>query len=550
MLDDVKDIFIERIQKKVLADKKMQEIPLAYLMTLDIPQSIKHFFDQEVELWIREEEEKFSSSDRFDYDLPEVRVLIDQIFDILKQTAKFSLPKFNQLLERAVKLQMNFVIEPHRTLTQFLFKDKKIISTIEVYDTLKYFFQFEYYKEAISDYFNTKYMKQISEDQFITLINKIDEKVFSENREEMTLKVVKTIMNFLSDARGTEVTTLPTDVLVAALKDRNLNDLVERVEQAQKQIQLDELTFDDIESILFGRFDESAEAPAEKISYDQIESIEEGEIVVPVDDIEVGEETPLEEQIKDAVDELEKFDEKLVDLEEEEEFEEEFEEEEEEEEEFEELPEFKASDQPLAEEEPAVTEEPIQLEEESTEPTLEEEQTATAPEEYEPQPSFETEAVEPGIIEQEPTIEEEPAIPEPELEPEPEPEVAESVHEPVEEVEERKSRVAEDLAEHLAKQIAGEGPLEDLHNMIKGRTRKKIIKKLFKKDEAAFNEFINKLNAMGSWKEASRFIDDTFYELNINPYSKEAITFSDIVYMRFFPKDKYIGQNLEEDRFD
>ncbi|WP_456442842.1 hypothetical protein, partial [Caldithrix abyssi] len=86
MLEDVMDVFIERIRKKVLANQKMNEIPLAYLMTLDIPQSIKHFFDQEVELWIREEEEKFTSSDRFDYDLPEVRVLIDRIFDILKQT--------------------------------------------------------------------------------------------------------------------------------------------------------------------------------------------------------------------------------------------------------------------------------------------------------------------------------------------------------------------------------------------------------------------------------------------------------------------------------
>lgn len=542
MLEDVMDVFIERIRKKVLSDDKMKEVPLAYLMTLDIPQSIKHFFDQEVELWIREEEEKFTSSDRFNYDLPEVRVLIDQIFDILKQTAQFSLPKFNQLLERAVKLQMNFVIEPHRTLTQFLFKDNRIISTIEVYDTLKYFFQFEYYKEAISDYFNTKYMKQISQEQFVTLINKIDEKVFSENRVEMTLKVIKTIMNFLSEARGTEVTSLPTDVLIAALKDRNLNDLVERVEQAQKQIQLTEMTFDDIENILFGRFEESPEAPEEKISFDEIESIEEQELTIPVDDIDVGEETPLEEQIKDAVEELERFDEKFSEIDEEElELEEEEEEEEEEESELmEEESQLQSEEESLRlEEEPPVEEEPI-VEEETT-PEIEPEEEPIEPYSQEVEPEYETpstfEAQEETVTEPEPSVEDEYEQP---------------VEEPVEELPEteRTSKVAEDLAEHLAKQIAGEGPLEDLNNMIKGRTRKKIIKKLFRKDEAAFNEFINKLNAMSSWKEASHFIDDTFYEMNINPYSKEAITFSDIVYMRFFPKDKYIGQKLEEDKFD
>ncbi len=520
MLDEIVDVFIERIRKKVLADKKMTHVPLAYLMTLDIPQSIKHFFDQEVELWIREEEEKFSSSDRFNYDLPEIRVLIDQIFDLLKQTAQFDLAKFNQLLERAVKLQMNFVIEPHRTLTQFLFKDRPVISTIEVYDTLKYFFQLEYYKEAISEYFNTKYLKTISQDQFIELLNKIDEKVFGENRVEMTLKTLKTIMTFLSEAQGTKVTSLPVNVLYAALRDRNLNDLAEKIEQAQKEIQVNELSFEMIESILFERFTQPEEAPEEVVGFDEIQGLEEEELEIPVNDIDVGEAT--EETLAE-------FDEQLTELEtEEEEYEEEEEEDEEEEEEIE--PEL----------------------------TLEEESSASAPE---PETSAESPVPEPTIEETEPESPsyEEPTVAEmpqtEEMEQEPDLPVEETVTSPAEaekeatEAEQKASKVADDLADHLAKQIASEGPLEDLNNMIKGRMRKKIIKKLFKKDEQAFNEFIAKLNAIPTWKEASHFIDDTFYERNINPYSKEAIMFSDIVYMRYFPKDKYIGSNFEEERF-
>ena len=145
MLEDKVDILIKLVKDKVITDPKMQEIPLAYLMTRDIPESVKHFFDQEVELWIREEEEKFSSNDRFDYDMPDVRMLIDKIFDFLKQNAHFHITKFNQLLERAVKLETNYTIEPQRTLTQFIFKDSPIVSTIEVYDTLKYFFKYEYH---------------------------------------------------------------------------------------------------------------------------------------------------------------------------------------------------------------------------------------------------------------------------------------------------------------------------------------------------------------------------------------------------------------------
>ena len=108
MLENVVDVLIRKVKDQVVTDKNMQEIPLAYLMTRDIPESVKHFFDQEVELWIREEEQKFTSSDRFDYDMPEVRMLIDQIFDFLKQNARFHLNKFNQLLEFAVKLNSLF----------------------------------------------------------------------------------------------------------------------------------------------------------------------------------------------------------------------------------------------------------------------------------------------------------------------------------------------------------------------------------------------------------------------------------------------------------
>ena len=44
MLDETIDIFTSRIKDVVLKDKNMPVIPLAYLQTLDIPDSIMHFF--------------------------------------------------------------------------------------------------------------------------------------------------------------------------------------------------------------------------------------------------------------------------------------------------------------------------------------------------------------------------------------------------------------------------------------------------------------------------------------------------------------------------
>ena len=83
--------------------------------------------------------------------------------------------------------------------------------------------------------------------------------------------------------------------------------------------------------------------------------------------------------------------------------------------------------------------------------------------------------------------------------------------------------------------------MQDMNSMVVGRTRKKIIKKLFQKKENEFLSFANMINEQTAWKDASVVIDNEFYERGINPYSKEAIMFSDLIYIRFFPKDRYVG---------
>ncbi|MGD9486515.1 MAG: hypothetical protein AB7W47_00685 [Calditrichaceae bacterium] len=442
MLDQTVEIFIERLKKIVLTDQKMTSIPLAYLKTLDLPESIKHFFDQEVELWIREEEEKFTTTERFDYDMPEVRMLIDQIFDYLKQNAYFHVNKFNQLLERAVKLEMNYLIEPHRTLSQFLFRNSPIVSTIEVYDTLKYFFRYEYYKNAISDYFNMKYLREISEDQFVELVDQIDEKAFAENRVDTTLKTLKTIVSFIGEARQEQLETLSIDVLSAALKDRNLKDFESLVDRVRTETELSELTFNEIESLLrdgtIPGTEKEQEEATEVIGYDQVEDIETSKPEIAVDGIEVHE----------------------------------------------------------------MQMDKVKLEEEAEE---EDEEEDEVPETAAPAPVPESGS---------------------------------------------KGKVADDLAAHVARQIMSDTPLEDLNTMIKGRARRKILKKLFSKKENEFLGFLKTINELSTWKDASHVIDDEFYNRSINPYSKEAIALSDIIYMRFFPKDKYVGEKSDDMAFD
>jgi hypothetical protein len=435
VIDQVVSQYIEKVKSDVLNDQ-MQDIPHAYLMQKELPKSVKHYFDQEVENWIIEEEAKFESSDRFDYDMPEVRVKIDQIFDHLKNSATFDLNKFNQLLERAVKLEKDFTVRPQQTMANFLFKDKSTIRTKEVNDTLRYFFVYTYYKEKLTEYFNLKYLQEINIEQFKVLVKEIDDKMFAANMVDESLKMIRVIADFINiGSSNTDI--IPLELIISAFKDRGITafaELFEKVEADGKT----ELSFTEIEELIRnGISTEEAESPVEDVK---------------VDDIDI-------------------------------------------------------SSVPA----PAVVEEEIDEDDDDDDDDEDEEDIVPAPEAAPtPEPVVETPA---SAASDKPFV--------------------------------RETVVNEAAANQLANMVGGPKnkgvPLQDLNELIDKKWRKKYIKKLFSKDEAGFVNFISTLNEFSVWKDASLYIEDVFYERDINPYSKEAISFSDMAYNRFFPKDGYVG---------
>jgi hypothetical protein len=95
---------------------------------------------------------------------------------------------------------------------------------------------------------------------------------------------------------------------------------------------------------------------------------------------------------------------------------------------------------------------------------------------------------------------------------------------------------ADQLADLVGDKMRGES-LEDLNRIITARQRKRFVKKIFKKQESKYESFVELLNNTPSWKNASNHIDNFLYQQGLNPYSREALELSDLVYNRYFPKD-------------
>lgn len=77
--------------------------------------------------------------------------------------------------------------------------------------------------------------------------------------------------------------------------------------------------------------------------------------------------------------------------------------------------------------------------------------------------------------------------------------------------------------------------LPDLQDLFSPSDVKRFVKSIFHKDDTAFRTALDDLNRFTAWDDASHFLDDLFVLQNIDPFSKEAVEFTDRVYARYFP---------------
>jgi len=262
------DAIVTNLHK--IAIGKDKTISLRDLKKKDIPSFIKNYFDRESEQWIREESSMFLSSGRFNYDLPEVRKKFEELYEVLKNTAIFNTARLHRIMEQAVKLQTNFLIQPERTMVQFIYRDNEVITPAEVMDSMKYFLDYEYYYKALEQYFKSNEMETISQAKFKNFIEQLDEKALSQNKVGAAVNVATVILGFLNLGRDKQSDELDAEILENAYKDRNLPEFVEAIKNARSK-NLNNLGASKLES-MFKSFLESGDVEAKPVKEEKVKT--------------------------------------------------------------------------------------------------------------------------------------------------------------------------------------------------------------------------------------------------------------------------------------
>ncbi|MGH2566973.1 MAG: hypothetical protein ACRDGA_01440, partial [Bacteroidota bacterium] len=80
-----------------------------------------------------------------------------------------------------------------------------------------------------------------------------------------------------------------------------------------------------------------------------------------------------------------------------------------------------------------------------------------------------------------------------------------------------------------------------IHTHFSRSEQKHFAKTVFRKDDVAFRESLDTLNIVASWEEASVYLDQLFIAIGVDPFSEEAIEFTDKVHTWFHPNEQKAG---------
>jgi hypothetical protein len=388
-------------------------ITLRSILRAEIHPAIKAYFKSEVEKQLIEARRQEVRSKSFPYSLPEVVSLQRQIDVILVHQYQFDQTEFELLLDQSVHFHFNYLCRPQWTLLNFMFEDRRRITTSEVLRKLRYCADFRYFPRVLQRYIGDNGLAEIEYTEFKSLVKKIDDAILERHSAGDLATLTRPLITFLEMglprthfAMGEP--TLPINAAIVFFEDKHMVELKEKLEQERDDNGVDHVTVAQLAKLITKLLGPLPKAPAE----------------------------PPEEDGQEIEN----------------------------------------------------------REEEAANAATEGEDVVTPEEMADPLPSSATR------VEQAPARREPPSPP--------------------------KTLLPE---------------LPEIHALFDETEIRVFTKRIFRKDSVEFRNALDRLNTAATWLEASLLLDQIFLENNVDPFSKEAIRFTNKVYSRYQVSDQTDG---------
>jgi hypothetical protein len=536
-----------------------------------MPQSLKRFFESEVQRWAIDERQRLVISPHFLYGDSQIHSVFDGITSKAADYAQFTREEFTTILDQAVKLVFNYLCRPQYTLTNFAFRDAANLSTDALLDDVGQFSEYEHYKAVLAEYFERKRVTGISRERFENLIALIDSEYVRSFDSYKLAHLTEPIFALFNPGDSTDFARVPIEALSVFYDDKNLTDIVEEIERQKAMTpsvtmhdlvmiigNVDHTIGSDIRNIVTmhvtGAIPPAIASTVDTSSFDVPDidavidadvqdSLPDEDIALPAGQVEAPEVELPDEFITD--DEPLLSGEQITPG-------------------FEEIPETDTPE-PVSEDLSIpdgffLNDDENSLEADVPIPDLSIPEAsvpeASVPEAHIASPSIERplgditldeesflralDLTETGIVNTGTPYAMDADIPDISLgADEMKPDILESGTRVIEPSSPFIAPVAENHPETETRQADPQAVIAqfgDLRSSISSADKKKFAKKIFGKDDAAFERALETLNASPTWREASEHIDEIFLQHKVDMYSRIAVEFTDSIYKRYLQR--------------
>jgi hypothetical protein len=143
---------------------------------------------------------------------------------------------FEEILNKAIIFNINYVIKPKNTILKFLFSEVETRPVEFIRNRLKYFQFYSYYTDQIITFIEINSLEMVSSNQITQLIDDINEKILEEIKspagEQHRVNLVKLMYYFFHDLGDNNPINikLPKKILSAFFHDKGFNDIKARVD--------------------------------------------------------------------------------------------------------------------------------------------------------------------------------------------------------------------------------------------------------------------------------------------------------------------------------
>lgn len=222
--------------EKIIKDNTIgnaESISLQSILESNIPIGVKSFFRGEIAWFLFQERRQETRQTRFNYSHDDVKLLQEQTDFLLIQHYRFDQKTFAETSDKAVHFLFNYLCRPIWTLENFLFDEKNVLTIDELRAKFRYCSDYSYYWTIVEKYLTTKMRTDLSKEEAVELLRKIDKEIIRDNNALALGRMTEPFFTFVQSIQkqmtSGENSGIPTKALSYFFEDKGIKSVAEHL---------------------------------------------------------------------------------------------------------------------------------------------------------------------------------------------------------------------------------------------------------------------------------------------------------------------------------